>query len=638
MSHDQGLTRRSLLMGASGFIGLGSGLVTSSVILPARAAGVAFEAYHGVSAAVHQANFNRLVKRRFRPISLSVYGNPPNVQYAAVWIDRPEPGFAAVHNLNAQDYQAAFDTWSRKGYAPTIVAATGTANNAIFAAVFEAGQPGGWRARHNITEREFNADVQSAARDQLMLRCASIYGSPNDPRYIAVWFANSGFAKWHALARVSAGDYQRAFQAQTQIPQFRPAGISIASDQSVCASFTDEGIGTWAARHGMTAAEYQAEFKRQTAAGLMPISIQGGGSGNGVRYAAIFARQDQPLARRWAVAGRSELASFDDLMRAFMTKQAVRGAQLTIAHNGDIKLQRAYTWAEPGYRAIAVSDRFMLASNSKMFVAAAVQKLYDLGRLQSTSRAYQLLGFKGPKDPRSDTITVAQLLDHTAGYTYDPTYDMRRIALARGLRGPARMRDIAAQMYARDLDYAPGAPPDKKDSIYNNYGYLLASLVVEQVAGQDYVQFLRSQVLKPDGISEVSVYPTAAASLPPGLAPIDDGGLGLSALAPTSNAQVPVVFGGDGMVKETAVGSCGLAASATAMTQFIRRHAVWGVGGRRVSARAGSTPGSSTWAQSRKTGTDWALVLNTRVWAPGSGKAFSGLIDAINAELGRQGL
>jgi CubicO group peptidase (beta-lactamase class C family) len=280
----------------------------------------------------------------------------------------------------------------------------------------------------------------------------------------------------------------------------------------------------------------------------------------------------------------------------------------------------------------------MLASNSKMFVAAAVQRLYDQGRLQNTARAYPLLGFNGPKDRRSDTITVQQLLDHKAGYTYDPTYDMRRIALARGLGRPAGKRDIAAQMYARDLDYAPGAAPDPKGWIYNNYGYLLASLVVEHVTGQDYVQFLRNQVLQPDGISEVDVYPTAAASLPAGLAPIDDDGLGLSALAPNSKAQVPVIFGGDGMVKETAVGSCGLAASATALTQFIHRHAAWGMGGRSLTARAGSTPGASTWAQSRNRGTDWALVMNTRIWVPGSGNAFSGLVEAINAELGRQGL
>jgi CubicO group peptidase (beta-lactamase class C family) len=161
--------------------------------------------------------------------------------------------------------------------------------------------------------------------------------------------------------------------------------------------------------------------------------------------------------------------------------------------------------------------------------------------------------------------------------------------------------------------------------------------VIEQVTGQDYLQFLRSQVLQPDGINEVDVYPTAPAR-PASLIAAEDQDFGLSALAPRSNAQVPAVFGGDGMVKETAIGSCGLAASATAMTQLIRRHAAWGTGGRMVSARSGSTPGASTWAQSRNTGTDWALVVNTRNWAPGSGDAFGNLTNAINAELARVGL
>ena len=51
-------------------------------------------------------------------------------------------------------------------------------------------------------------------------------------------------------------------------------------------------------------------------------------------------------------------------------------------------------------------------------------------------------------------------------------------------------------MYARDLDYAPGPAPDPSLSIYSNYGYLLLTLVVEQTTGQDYVQFLRSELLQ----------------------------------------------------------------------------------------------------------------------------------------------
>jgi len=442
------------------------------------------------------------------------------------------------------------------------------------------------------------------------------------------------------VGHVKASDYQGVFETQTQIPGFRPACVSVASDHSVCALFTDEGIGPWSARHGMTPDEYQAEFSRQRSAGRMPICVQGGGSGGNVRYAAIFASQDQPLARQWSATGQrpANLAQVDDIMHAFMVKHAVRSAQLTIGHNGTVKLQRAYTWAEPGHHVVQISDRFLLASNSKMFVAAAIKKLIDMGKLQTSSHAYQVLGFSNPKDNRSDTITVQQLLDHNAGYTYDPTYDMRRIALARGLNGPAGKRDIALEMYGRTLDYAPGNAPDPKGMIYNNYGYLLLSLVVEKVSGQDYFQFLRAQVLQPDSISEVDVYPTAAANRPANLIAAEDEGAGLSALAPHSNVQVPAVFGGDGMVKETAVGSCGLAASATAMVQLIHKHAAWGIGGRAVSARSGSTPGTSTWAQSLASGTDWALAVNTREWAPGSGDAFGDLTKAINAEIGRVGV
>ena len=48
---------------------------------------------------------------------------------------------------------------------------------------------------------------------------------------------------------------------------------------------------------------------------------------------------------------------------------------MTCAGIGVAKLSRAYTWAEAGYRTTQPSDRFLLASCSKMFLAAAVQAL-----------------------------------------------------------------------------------------------------------------------------------------------------------------------------------------------------------------------------------------------------------------------
>jgi hypothetical protein len=68
------------------------------------------------------------------------------------------------------------------------------------------------------------------------------------------------------------------------------------------------------------------------------------------------------------------------------------------------------------------------------------------------------------------------------------------------------------------------------------------------------------------------------------------------------------------------------------MAKFIRRHAVWGNGGRMAgAARSGSTPGTSTYAQSRTDNVDWAFAVNTRMWPPGASATLVGdLAASIN--------
>ena len=97
------------------------------------------------------------------------------------------------------------------------------------------------------------------------------------------------------------------------------------------------------------------------------------------------------------------------------------------------------------------------------------------------------------------------------------------------------------------------------------------------------------------------------------------------------DSRVPSVYGGDGQVKEVAAAPAGLGASARALVQFIHLHAVWGNGGRAPnSARAGSTPGTSTYAWSRGDGVDVAFVINTRNWPP---NAAATLVDDLSKSL-----
>jgi len=572
-----------------------------------------FTAYHGVAADQHQANFNSLSARGFRMISLSVYGVPSDARYAAVWVQRSGAAWVAVHGVDSAGYQSFFDNWTSRGFVPVLVSATGEGGDAIFAAVFEQGIFGPWFARHGMTSGPeantgtFQNAIKSAAEQKLILRSAAIYGSPSDRRYAAVWHSNPGYVKWHVHTADTAESYQTAFNAETPLPGYqlagyRPAYVTLSTDQIYCSVFKDDVVGSWVARHGLTSSEYQAEFDRQNAAGFYPICVQGGGTGDNTRYAAIFAQQDIPFSRQWTVTGTPvpALAGFDHVMQTFMLANGVRAAQLAIGKYDVIKFSRAYTWAEPGYRITQPSDRFLMASCSKMFLEAAVQLLYDSHTLAPTTRVYPLLGFSGPADPRSDTITMQQLLDHYGGYNddlpskggsgYDPTYSMRQIAVDMGLGRPVTKLDVAAYMYGRMLDLDPGTVYH-----YSNFGYLLAGAVVEKVSGMKYFDFVKTKLLEPAMTREIEVIPTLATQRTNSQAIAEDEGMGLSPLDLSSHLLVPAVYGGNGEINEVGDPNAGVGASADALIRFIHLHAVWGNGPRAAGrARSGSTHGASS--------------------------------------------
>ena len=612
-----------------------------------------FEAYHGVDAAQHQANFNALSAQGYRMISLSVYGDAGSPLYAAVWVQRSGPAWVAVHGVDAAAYQTFFNNWTSKGYVPVLVSATGPIANAVFAAVFEQGIAGPWQAQHGVPAGPVNQGGSfdylnsSFAAQSLYIRSFAIYGNSTNRYYIAVWHSNSGYVKWHVHPADPAADYQTTFNTETQLPGYglqgyRPAYVTLSADQTYCSVFKDDVVGPWVARHGMTSAEYQTVFNQQTAIGNYPICVQGGGTTANAVYAAIFARQDIPSARHWTVTGAPvpSLAAFDTAFQQFMQTNAVRAAQFTLSENGLVLLARAYTWAEPGYRITQPSDRFLLASCSKMFCEQAIQTLYNSGALQPSTAAYPLLSFSGPADTRSDTITIQQLLDHKGGYNDgtnaslpsapDPTYNMRTIALALGLNRPVRKLDIANYMYGQPLQYAPGT-----NSAYSNYGYLLLSAIVEQITGMPYYSYVQEEVLAPLGITDILVSSTEAQARDPSEAICEDQGLGLDPINLNSNLLIPAVYGGDGQIKEVAAGCAGLAASATALTQFIHVNLVWGNGPRPTGpgnwwlGRTGSTPGTSTEAASLSGGIDWAYVINTRDVPPQTSLPISSLATTI---------
>jgi CubicO group peptidase (beta-lactamase class C family) len=577
-------------------------------------------AYHGADSAEHQRRFDELAPQGFRMSALTVSGTSSNARYAAVWLQRPGPAWRAVHGLNAQQYQAAFDEAAQAGYAPVLISATGSFGDAIFAACFEQGHNEGWFAHHGLEWGDDNTqgtfvNAQKRAQDQGFIpKSLCVYGSASDRRFAGVWHANTQKTVWSWWLG-DPGFYQKIFDAETG-GHMRPGLLDVADDGAVLAVFHDDWVGGWSARHNIDAAEYQREFDSSAHAGRFPLLLAAGGSGGGTRYATLFSDRQEPEPRAWRVTrrDRARLTGLNALFRDFMTEHGIRAGSLSICRNGAPLVQRGYTWAENGYAKTAPDSLFRFASLSKLFTAAAIDRLVQTQRLSLDAAAYPLLGINAARlpgqtpDPRTSAITIRQLIDHVSGLNQDIIGNLRDAAAKLGLTRRLNKRDLVELVYGEPLAFAPGMPPAGKSSVYLNFGYMMLALIVEHVTGMRYIDFLRAEVL-PQGAS-VFLGGTLRSELRSGEVTYDAPGAGLSVIEPARDLWLPTCYGGS-FDLELVDGTGGMMASATAVASFIATHAVWGIGGRTPGpTRTGAAPGDCSATFSWGDGLDVCYMFN----------------------------
>jgi len=135
---------------------------------------VSWEAYHGKTGDFHQSKVDTIGQEGYRIISLSITGSEGHRRYAAVWAKDGGPPQRWFHGRTADEYQEIFNSWTKDGFRPTILTATGFAPSR-FAGVFEKSSTP-FLARHGIDEVEFTNTSSSAHDNGLILRWAAMYG------------------------------------------------------------------------------------------------------------------------------------------------------------------------------------------------------------------------------------------------------------------------------------------------------------------------------------------------------------------------------------------------------------------------------------------------------------------------------
>jgi D-alanyl-D-alanine carboxypeptidase len=184
-------------------------------------------------------------------------------------------------------------------------------------------------------------------------------------------------------------------------------------------------------------------------------------------------------------SGFSQGARIDSVVNAVMRARDVPGAAVAVLHGDTLVFARGYGVADRERRT-PVTERtvFQLASATKPFTAMAVLMLADEGHIDLDAPAARYLGWLRERDP---IVTIRQLLTHTAGVPAD----VRRANVDEFPIDEFRRRFLAA---------APASAPGTRWE-YANAGYTLLALVVEEVTGAPFGDFLHSRIFAPLGMA-----------------------------------------------------------------------------------------------------------------------------------------
>lgn len=137
-----------------------------------------------------------------------------------------------------------------------------------------------------------------------------------------------------------------------------------------------------------------------------------------------------------------------------------------------------------------VNSIFRTASLSKVFVALAILKLQENGKLRLDDKIGDIIPeieFINPWE-ETDPIRIVHLLEHTAGW--DEIHLVERI---HNLKSPIALKKaLELHPHSRKSRWVPGSRMS-----YTNSGYAVAAYIIEKVSGQLFEEYVDSAILNP---------------------------------------------------------------------------------------------------------------------------------------------
>jgi CubicO group peptidase (beta-lactamase class C family) len=306
--------------------------------------------------------------------------------------------------------------------------------------------------------------------------------------------------------------------------------------------------------------------------------------------------EDRPVSGKKSPA----FEPIDKVILDFMDKIDCQAATVAISLNGLLVYSRGYGWSdEAKTKSVAPNALMRIASVTKPITSAAIKNAFRSRQLSLDTRAFDLIAVKSPDDkiadPRINSITVAQLLEHKGGWdreaTFDPMFRTKQIEKELKLSDPVTPTNVIEFMLTKQLQFNPG-----EKSVYSNFGYCVLGRVLEKVMKKPYAECIHQSICRPLGIRDIK--------------------LGYGSVKKRDSREVWYPVDEDAFSLDIMDAHGGLIASAPALCQFL--HSYWISGEPRLPGQReewtffGTLPGTTAMIRQRADGVNIAVLLNGR--------------------------
>ena len=188
-------------------------------------------------------------------------------------------------------------------------------------------------------------------------------------------------------------------------------------------------------------------------------------------------------------------ALVDSVVGAEMGRARIPGAAFVFVQEGRVVVSRGYGVADiqSGRKVDPGSTIFRIGSITKVFTATAMMQLHDRGLVALDNDVNRHLRSAQVPAAFSQPVTIGHLLDHTAGFD--------EISAGRQASSESALLPLAEFLSMRLRRIRP--PGDIP--AYSTYGITLAGLVIQDVSGKSYEDFVRENIWTPLGMHDTRV-------------------------------------------------------------------------------------------------------------------------------------